>query len=113
MSKPSQTEIEKYVREFEECRQELNTIGFILTGSILEHYTRCRSPGCKCVNDPDYKHGPYFDWTRKVRGKTVTIRLTKEEAEILKEWTENKKQFYKIIKRMEQITLDAANEIRS
>lgn len=62
--------------------------------------------------DSDYRHGPYYDWTRKVKGKTVTIRLSQEEAEILKVWIENKKEFYEIVKRMEMITLEAVKEIR-
>jgi len=112
MPKKSQKDIDEFIRRFEDCRKELDTIGFILTGSITKHYTKCRTPSCRCMKDPDYRHGPYYDWTRKVRGKTVTVRLTEQEANILKEWTDNKKQFYKIIKKMEQITLDAVNEIR-
>lgn len=112
MPKQSKKNFDEYIRKFEEYRKELNDIGFILTGSIIKHYTKCRSPGCRCMKDPEYRHGPYYNWTRKVQGKTVTVRLTKEEADIFKEWTDNKKQFYKIIKKMEQITLDAAKEIR-
>lgn len=112
MPKQTEKDLEEYVRKFEACRKELGKIGFILTGSITKHYTKCRSPSCRCMKDPDYRHGPYYDWTRKVKGKTVTIRLSKEEADILKEWADNKKQFYEIIKRMEMITLDAVREIR-
>lgn len=112
MPKQTEKDLEEYVRKFKACRKELNKIGFILTGSITKHYTKCRSPSCRCMKDPDYRHGPYYDWTRKVKGKTVTIRLSKEEADILKEWSDNKKQFYEIIKRMEIITLDAVKEIR-
>jgi len=64
------------------------------------------------MKDPEYRHGPYYDWTRKVKGKTVTVRLSQKEADILKEWIENKKEFYEIIKRMEMITLEAVKEIR-
>ncbi len=112
MAKQTKKNIDEYIREFEDCRRELNEIGFILKGSIIKHYTKCRSPTCRCMKDLDYRHGPYYDWTRKVKGKTVTIRLSEEEADILKEWAENKKQFYEIIKRMEMITLDAVKEIR-
>ncbi len=112
MSEQTEKSLEKYVQEFETCRRELREIGFILTGSITKHYTKCRSPSCRCMKDPEYRHGPYYDWTRKVKGKTVTVRLSQEEADILKEWIENKKEFYEIIKRMEMITLEAVKEIR-
>ena len=112
MSEQLEKSLEKYVQEFEACRKELGKTGFILTGSITKHYTKCQSPSCRCMKDPDYRHGPYYDWTRKVKGKTVTIRLSQEEVDILKEWIENKKEFYEIIKRMEMITLEAVKEIR-
>jgi len=104
--------LDRYIRRFEECREELNKIGFILTGSIIEHYTQCRTPGCRCMKDSQGLHGPYYDWTRKVHGKTVTVRLAEEEAKILLEWTDNKKQFYRIAQKLERITLDAVKEIR-
>ena len=112
MPKQSKKDLDGYIRDFEKCRNDLTKIDFILTGSIIKHYTKCRTASCRCMKDPDYQHGPYYDWTRKVKGKTVTVRLTKEEAEIFKEWTGNKKQFYKIVKMMEKITLEAVNEIR-
>jgi len=113
VSKQSKKNIENYLQEFEKYREELNDIGFILTGSIVTNYTKCYSAGCRCMKDPEYRHGPYYNWTRKIRGKTVTVRLTKEEADTLKEWADNKKQFYEIVKKMEKITLDAVKEIRS
>ena len=64
--------------------------------------------------DPKALHGPYYEWTRKgkVRGKTVSVRLKKKEAEQLMEWIENKRRFYEIISKMEKITLEAVNLIR-
>lgn len=113
MPEQSTKDIDEYIQKFEKYQNELNDIGFILTGSIITNYTRCYSAGCRCMDDSEYRHGPYYNWTRKIRGKTVTVRLTKEEAETLKKWTENKKLFYEIIKKMEKITLDAVEEIRS
>lgn len=31
------------------------------------------TPGCRCKADPPQLHGPYWQWTRKVAGKTVTL----------------------------------------
>lgn len=112
MPKKPKNNLDNYIQKFEECRKKLNKTSFILTGSITKHYTQCQTPGCHCMKNPQELHGPYYNWTRKVQGKTVTVRLTKEEAKTLLEWTDNKKQFYKLVKKMEQITLDAVKEIR-
>lgn len=99
-------------RKFEAYRDELGLIGFILTGSIAERFMRCGTAGCKCQTDPKALHGPYYEWTRKVQGKTISVRLKKNEAEQLREWIENKRRFYEIISKMEKITLEAVNLIR-
>ena len=105
-------DIDEYRRQFEAYRNELNQIGFILTGSVTKRFMRCSTVGCKCQTDPKALHGPYYEWTRKVRGKTVSVRLKQKEAEQLMEWIENKRRFYEIISKMEKITLEAANLIR-
>ncbi len=105
-------DIDEYLRQFEAYRNELDKIGFILTGSVTKRFMRCGTVGCKCQTDPNALHGPYYEWTRKVRGKTVSVRLKKKEAEQLMEWIENKRRFYEIISKMEKITLEAANLIR-
>jgi len=103
---------DKLRKKFEAYKEELCRIGFILPGSITKRYVRCGTPGCKCHNDPGSLHGPYYDWTRKIRGKTVTVRLKENEALLLMEWVENKKQFKKAVSKMENVTLEAVKEIR-
>ena len=104
--------LDEYLRQFEAYRYELGHIGFILTGSITKRFMRCGTPGCKCQTDPKSLHGPYYEWTRKVRGKTVSVRLKENEANQLMEWIENKRHFYKITSKMEKITLEALDLIR-
>ena len=113
-SEPSTIYIDtkEYLRQFEAYRGELDQIGFILTGSITKRFMRCGTVGCRCQTDPKALHGPYYEWTRKVQGKTVSVRLKKGEAEQLMEWIENKRHFYRIISKMEKTTLEAVNLIR-
>ena len=54
----------------------LGQTGFCLPGSIVICRTRCGKPRCACAADPPVLHGPYIQWTRTVKGKTVTRRLT-------------------------------------
>jgi hypothetical protein len=105
-------DLDEYLRQFEAYRDELDQIGFILTGSITKRFMRCGTAGCRCQTNPKALHGPYYEWTRKVRGKTVSVRLKKKEAEQLMEWIENKRRFYEIISKMEKITIEAVNLIR-
>jgi len=107
-----QQDLEEYLRQIRSYQDELHEIGFILTGSITKRYVRCNTPGCKCQTNPKARHGPYYEYTRKVKGKTVTVRLKEDEANLLMEWIENKRRFYKIVSKIERITLEAVEIIR-
>lgn len=50
-------------------------------------------------------HGPYYQWTRKVRGKTATVRLTREEADLLRQWISNGRQLNKIVAQIESVSM--------
>jgi hypothetical protein len=42
--------------------------------------TKCGKAYCACASDPTKRHGPYFELTYKVDGKTVNVRLSPEAA---------------------------------
>ena len=45
-------------------------------------------------------HGPYWQWTAKIDGKTVTRRLSQTEAELYQEWIANDRQLRALIDQM-------------
>jgi hypothetical protein len=65
---------------------------------------RCGRPGCRCHADPPGLHGPYYEWTRKVQGKTVSARLTPEQAQLLEQWIANARRFDEILAEMERVS---------
>ena len=97
-----------YEQQYRDLAAELATIGLIHSGSITRRYTRCATPGCKCHTDPPQPHGPYYQWTAKVNGKTVTRRLNETEAELYQEWIDNDRRLRRLIQQMRQIAAKAA-----
>lgn len=75
----------------------------VCTGSLIQIYKRCGNPRCKCQRTKG--HGPYFIWTRKVKGKTVTKTLTKLQAKYCREYIKNMNKIKAIIRKMEEKTL--------
>ena len=96
-----------YEQKYRDLAAELATIGLIHAGSVTRRYTRCATPGCKCHADPPQPHGPYYQWTAKINGKTVTRRLTETEAELYQEWIANDRQLRHLITQMRQIAAKA------
>lgn len=58
-------------KEYAHLRQQLAQIGWISEG-----YVQDRGPGAG---------GPCYQWTRKVRGKTVSVALSREQYEWLRQ----------------------------
>ncbi len=100
-----------YERRYRELAQQLADIGLISSGSVTRRYTYCATSGCKCHADPPQPHGPYYQWTTKVAGKTVTRRLSATEAKLYKEWIDNDRKMRSLIAQMRKMA-SKAGEIR-
>ncbi len=62
------------------------------TSWISEGYVQDRGPGAG---------GPKFQWTRKVKGKTVSVALSQEQFEWLRTAIENWKRMQDLLRRMQ------------
>ena len=65
------------------------------TGWISEGYVQDRGPGAG---------GPCYQWTRKVKGKTVSLALSQEQYLWLKAAIENWRQLQAILKQMQRLS---------
>ncbi|MBL0203094.1 MAG: hypothetical protein IPQ14_01875 [Candidatus Microthrix sp.] len=101
------TPLEQYQQQYEQLKAELVDIGFVCQGSVLERYTSCGNPNCRCQADPPQRHGPYWQWTRKVAAKTVTVRLSPEEAVLYQEWIDNNRRLRRIVADMDKVSTKA------
>jgi hypothetical protein len=97
-----------YEQQYRDLATQLTSIGMIHAGSVTRRYTRCATPGCKCNADPPQPHGPYYQWTAKVNGKTVTRRISEHEAGRYQEWIDNDRQLRHLIDQMRQIAAKIA-----
>lgn len=111
MTRTPEQRLASYENRYRQLAAQLADIGMISAGTLTRRYTRCTSPGCKCRADPPQPHGPYWQWTRKIDGKTVTRRLTPAEAKLYHEWIANDRRLRRIIDQMRTTAAKAA-EIR-
>ena len=92
---------------------ELADLGLVIRGSIASRLNRCGNPTCRCKADPPMLHGPYYQWTRKVAGKTVNARLSPEQAARMKNWNHNMRKLDRIVRQLQAIGLRAATLVCS
>jgi hypothetical protein len=102
--------LERHEAKYRSLKAELDEIGFISPGSLVVRETSCGKPGCRCQGDPPQRHGPYFQWSRTREGRTESRRLDEQEAELYREWIDNRRRLERIIAEMEQVS-ESAGEI--
>ena len=81
--------------------------GRILPGTISERHTRCGRSNCACHADPPKRHGPYFQWTRKVANKTVGRWLSIDQRDDYQVWVDNDRRAHELLARLEAIGVSA------
>jgi hypothetical protein len=77
--------------EYRRLRQSLARIGYISQGSVQQRSVAASGrSGCQ--------------WTRKVAQKTVSVALSQEQFEAMKEAVINERKLWKIIQEMERVS---------
>ena len=91
-------------RRFREARQQLQQLGYFLKGTVLKRMMKCGQPNCACHRDASQRHGPYFEWTYKVKGKTVNVKLSPQAATLYQDATKQHRQLKAALTSMERLS---------
>lgn len=89
--KKTSTPLVALQRDYERLCQSLARLGYISQGSVIDR-SRLRVP----------RSG--YQWTRKVKGKTITVALTQEEFQALAQAIANQRRLGQTLRKMEQIS---------
>ena len=98
-------------RRYQQLKGALTRVGYFRRGSLVKRFMACGKSGCACQASPPRLHGPYYQWTRKVDGKTVTVRLTREQADLLAVWIATGRELHRITAQMERLSLRATDRL--
>ena len=97
-----------YQARLQQLASLLPPAGFISSGSVVHRFVPCGKPGCRCQADPPQLHGPYWQWTRVLAGKTTTRRLNPEQARLYQEWIANRRRITRTLAEMDKVSQQAA-----
>ena len=103
MKEKKMQELEK---KYEKLKEQFLKISYICIGSINTVYTKCGNDYCICSKDETKKHGPYYLWTRKNKGKTISIRLSKNQVRVCKKFIDNNKKLKDLITKMIDVSVE-------
>jgi hypothetical protein len=77
--------------DYQRLRLKLSTTGWIALGSLVER-------------DKPGQGGPRYQWSRRVGRKTVTVALSAEQFNWLKQAISNQREVWDILTEMQQLT---------
>ena len=109
---PKNNQLNQSSARFESLKRELASLatqtGFLLTGSVQSRFFECSRPSnCWCHDDPANRHGPYRYWTRKEKGKTVSVSLDDEQFARVQQLIENGRALDRLLKQMRHESIRA------
>jgi hypothetical protein len=90
-------------RRFNKLVKNLGETGYILPGSIHKRIIEIEAAES---SEKKKTRGPYYQWTWKKKGKTITVNLSEEQAEIYQQAIDNQRKVESIIKEMRNISLE-------
>ena len=90
MSTSKSESLARWEQPYAQLRARLSQIGWMSEG-----YVQDRGPGAG---------GPCYQWTRKVKGKTVSVALSGEQFEWLREAIAQWREVQSILKRMQGLS---------
>jgi len=75
------------------------------------HGMKCGKPQCACHRDPARRHGPYFEWSYKVAGKTVSVKLSPQAAPLYQAATRQHSKLKTVLARLERLSRTAVAQL--
>ena len=101
-------ELARLDRRYREVKKRLQGLGFAIAGTVAERYTVCGKANCRCHADPPQRHGPYYQYSRKVAGKTISRLVGAEQADQYRQWIANRRTLDEITATIDEISHQAA-----
>ena len=95
---------ERQEEQYRAIAAELSTVGYVLQGSITKRWMTCGRASCGCLDDPDARHGPYYSWTYKRGGKTISVYLSREQARLCADWIKNNRRLERTLQRLRALS---------
>ncbi len=100
-----QKKLESLRQDYQKLKEQLAKSGYVVPGTVRKRSYRCGKPNCRCTTQ-GILHGPYYQWTRKIKGRTVNINLDRDAAAIVKEWIQNNRKLKRLCTRLEKTSLE-------
>lgn len=92
--------------KLEKLKSELSQFEFLAPGRLRKTLMKCGNKTCACQKDPKDRHGPYHLWDRKVKNKLTSKMVTRQQAEEIAKWINQRKKVEKVLEEVIRLSQD-------
>ena len=96
-----------------EIRKAIDSMDYLSSGTLHIRTKVCGRPNCRCAQDPAFRHGPYYEWNRRIDGHLVHRLLTQEQAELVEHAIANHREVQRLLYLWEEETAEEILEHRA
>ena len=99
MTEKSKKHAPQLNRRIESIHWQIAAMGLVAQGTVTKRTKVCGRPNCRCAQDPEARHGPYYEWTRREKGRYVHTVISAEQAQKLATAIDNNKRVLTLLTR--------------
>ena len=89
-----------------EIKRAISACDFLSSGTLSSRTKVCGRPNCRCAIDPDYQHGPYYEWNRRSDGRLTHKIISEEQAELVAQAIANHREVLRLLSLWENETVE-------
>ncbi len=100
-------DVPRLIADYEKLKKELAGLGLIAQGTITPRHITKPDPSDRRKKK---SYGPYYQWTMKIKARTVTVNLSPSQAREFKKAIANNRKLENTLTRMRELSLQILNE---
>ena len=97
MPRKPETIIKQARQRIDRIRDALIGVDYLCSGTLLKRTKVCGKAGCRCAQDVNARHGPYYEWGHMQGGKLVHRVVSQQQAELLQLAIDNYRNVQKLL----------------
>lgn len=86
-------------------QEQILDMDYVSSGGLVTRTKVCGKPSCRCANDPEARHGPYYEWGYMKGGRQVHRVLSADQAPLLKKAIANYRAVLRLLREWERQTI--------
>ena len=80
-----------------ELRRAISGIDYLASGTLHTRTKVCGKKNCRCADDPAARHGPYYEWSRRLDGRLVHSVVSERQAALIARAIENNREVQRLL----------------